>query len=366
MHQKAGSKAAPKGIEGSNFSWLRLDHRGRTAAISSDAMNGTPIPLTASAGLDFKDRRTGLIIFGILEILLGGLAALMILLMIFAQVMAAKATQEPTPLRQMIPGLVFYAIVAVVLIALGIGSCQTRRWARALSLLVAWSWLAMGVISMVAMAFFLPSILNAPQAQGQKLPESARLVVMLVSMIFMGILFLAVPGVLVLFYQSRHVKATCETRDPSPRWTDACPLPVLGLSLWLGFGAVSMLTLPISIRGVIPVFGRLLSGVGGSLCCVGLAVLWAYSAWAVYQLRVVGWWIVLSSLCVMAASAWITFTQIDLLETYRVMGYPEKQIEVMKQFSFIHRHGMAYFSVAGAIPMLGLLLFVKRYFRHPA
>jgi hypothetical protein len=189
---------------------------------------------------------------------------------------------------------------------------------------------------------------------------------MIVSMLFMGVLFVAVPGVLVFFYQSRHVKATCESRDPSPRWTDACPLPVLGLSLWLGFGAVTILALPLSTHGVLPVFGRLISGFGGSLGCVGLAALWGYSAWAVYRLRAVGWWIVLVSLCMMAASAWVTFTQIDLLQMYRAIGYPERQIEMMKQFSFIQGHGMAYFSVAGAIPMLGFLLFVKRYFRSSA
>ncbi len=304
-------------------------------------------------------------VFGILEILLGGLAALMIPLMIVGQVTAARVTQDPLSLRQIIPGAVFYGTVATVLIWLGIGSCKTRRWAWSLSLIVAWSWLAVGVLSTAAMAFFLPSILNASQPRGQGLPESARLVVMIVSILFMGFFLVAVPGVLVLFYRSRHVRATCESSDPSPCWTDACPLPVLGLSLWLGFGAVTMLTLPLSTHGVLPVFGRLLSGVVGSLCCVGLAALWGYSAWAVYRLRAVGWWIVLTSLCVMAASTWVTFTQIDLLEMYRVMGYPERQIEMMKQFTFIQGHGMAYSSVAGAIPMLGFLLFVRRYFRAP-
>lgn len=145
-------------------------------------MNGTPVPSPAPAVADFKDRRNGLIVFGILEILLGGLAALMIPLMIVGQVMAAKVGQEPTPIRQIIPGVVVYVIVAVALIALGIGSCKTRRWARALSLIVAWSWLAVGVFSLGAMAFFLPGILNAPQPQGQPLPESARLIVMVVEM----------------------------------------------------------------------------------------------------------------------------------------------------------------------------------------
>ena len=330
-------------------------------------MNETPTAPAVPTVLDFKNRRTGLIVFGILEIVLGALAALLIPLMIFGQVMAAQVTHDPTPLRQIIPGVVIYGIVAAVLVGLGIGSCKLRRWARALSLIVAWSWLAVGVISMGMMAFLLPSILKAaPVPQGQALPQSAMLVVMVVTMLFMGVLFVVVPGILVMFYQSRHVRATCEAQDPSPCWTDACPLPVLAMSLWLGLGALSMLALPLSTNGVLPLFGRLLSGVAGSLCCVGFAALWAYCAWAVYRLRAVGWWLGLISICVMTASTWVTFTQIDLLEMYRVMGYPERQIEAMKQFSFLRSHGMAYFSLVGAIPMLGFLLFVKRYFRPSA
>lgn len=65
----------------------------------------------------------------------------------------------------------------------------------------------------------------------------------------------------------------------------------------------------------------------------------------------------------MAVSAWVTFTQIDLLQMYRVMGYPERQIEMMKQFTFVQGQGMAYYTVASAVPMLLFLVWVKRYFR---
>src|SRR5438876_987340 len=86
---------------GENFSVLFLDQEVRRC-YQFPAMNGTPVASTAPASLEFKDRRTGLIVFGILEILLGGLAALMIPLMVFGQVLAAKANQEPPLLRQII------------------------------------------------------------------------------------------------------------------------------------------------------------------------------------------------------------------------------------------------------------------------
>jgi len=74
------------------------------------------------------------------------------------------------------------------------------------------------------------------------MPEAARTVAMIVALGFMGLLFIVLPGGLILVYQSRHTKATCEARDPVPRWTDACPLPVLALSLMLGFGVVLVTT----------------------------------------------------------------------------------------------------------------------------
>ena len=326
-------------------------------------MNGSSVPSDVPLAPHFKDRRTGLILFGILEIVLGILAALMIPVMLLGQAMAAQTNQVPMSFRQLIPAVLSYVLISAALISVGIGSCRSRRWGRALSLVIAWSWLAFGIITMVIMAAWLPSILKTSQTQGQQVPEAALLVGMIVALIFMSILFIVVPAVLVIFYRSPHVKATCEARDPSPSWTEACPLPVLGLTLWLGLAAVGSLAMPLSTHGVLPVFGKVLSGPGGILCCVLLGFVWGYCAWAVYRLRAAGWWIVLISLCIISVSAWITFSRIDLMELYRLMGYSERQIDNIKQFSFLQGNRMAYLSMAGVIPMLGFLLLVKRYFR---
>ena len=74
----------------------------------------------------FKDRRTGLLVFGILEILFGAMAAMMVPLMIFGQTMAARAQQGEIPLRQLIPGAMVYLVAGGVLIGLGIGSILGR------------------------------------------------------------------------------------------------------------------------------------------------------------------------------------------------------------------------------------------------
>src|SRR4051794_9528748 len=100
-------------------------------------MNGTPLPPAIPLAPDFKNRRTGLIVFGILEILVGVMAALVIPLMFLGQAMAAQLHQEPTTIRQLTLAMVSYALIAAALITVGIGSCKTRRWARALSLVLA-------------------------------------------------------------------------------------------------------------------------------------------------------------------------------------------------------------------------------------
>jgi hypothetical protein len=66
---------------------------------------------------------------------------------------------------------------------------------------------------------------------------------------------------------------------------------------------------------------------------------------------------------VISVSAWITFSRVDLPELNRVMGYSERQFDSLKQFSFLQGNRMVYWSMAGLVPMMAFLLFVKRYFR---
>jgi hypothetical protein len=338
----------------------------RLGLCSHPGMNEPPISPMPPAAPDFKDRRSGLKVFGVLQILFGFLAGLMVPLMLLGQIMAARLTQDAVPLRQTLQGMVVYLVIAAALVWVGIGSFRARRWSRALSLIISWSWLLTGVVTLVSMIFFLPSVLNAAQQPGQPMPEVMQMIVKLTMLAFIGFFFIAVPTGFVCFFQSRHVKATCEARDPVPDWTDACPLPVLALSLWLGFGALALLVMPVSANGVLPVFGQLISGPGGWLGCVVLAGVLGYSAWAIYRLRMAGWWSAVGFACLASASGFVTFSRVDLMDLYRLMGYGERQIEMMKQYPFMQGHWMAYLSLAGTAVMLAYLLFVRRYFRHQA
>jgi len=309
-----------------------------------------------------KDRSAGLVIFGILTILLGALCAMLIPLMLASQAMAEKSTGVPGNYQAIIPAVAVYGVLAVALVWLGIGSIRKRRWARALLLIGAWIWLVMGVLVMATLAFLLPQIAAGASAQGQ-MPAGAKWILVLVPLIFMGIIFLIVPGILVFFYRSPHVKATFERLDPTPCWTDRCPLPVLALSLMLGIGAVSMIGMALTSRSVFPFFGLLLSGPSASAAMIVMVAVWAWCARALYRLDPRGWLVVFAVICLFAISHMITYSFHDITEVYGLMGYTPQQREQIAKYSFLKNGVMAWSALIWTLPMLGYLLYVKKYFR---
>jgi len=321
-----------------------------------------PVPTIAN----FKDRHGGLIGFGILVTIIGCFCALFVPMMILGQAISARTTGTASDPRMMLPGMLMYAALAVVFIWLGIGSTMARRWARALLLILAWTWLLTGVLMMFFMAVFLPKAFANMPSGGHPMSDAAQAVVIIFTLGFTGVLFVILPGVLVLFYRSPHVKATCEARDPVVRWTDACPLPVLALSLFLAYGAFWMVVMMLLYRAVMPFFGYLLSGLPGGILMLALTALWVYCTWATYHLKSAGWWIVLITFAVLALSAVLTFVRIDLMDMYRLMGYSQQQIDLLQKYNYFTSRNMLFFMSIGSLPFLGFLLYVKKYFRRIA
>jgi hypothetical protein len=287
---------------------------------------------------------------------------LMVGFMVLGQVMLSR-TPGAFDSRMMVPGMLVYVGLAAVFVWLGIGSIRCRRWARALVLILAWSWLCVGVISVPVMGFVMPRILATSSPNGQGLPHAALVVIIVFQLAFITLLMVVVPGVLVFFYRSRHVKATCETRDPVRRWTDACPLPVLGLACFLWLGSASMLIYPFAYGGVLPVFGTIVSGLAGTLLAVGLAVVWFWLGQMCYQIKVAGWWALLAILIVFSISSFITFWHLDIMDLYRKMGFPEAQLDLIRRQGWISSKFMLWNSVVWLVPILGYLIWVKRFFR---
>ena len=323
-------------------------------------MNQPPLVSPVS---DFKDRRAGLIGFGILMILIGGFCALAVPLVLVSRSLAAQASDAAQYSHKIVNTIVVGDGLAVLFLGLGIGSIQARRWARALLLLLAWGWLAAGVAFVVAVQVVSPTIFARMAAKGVPLSATVQVVTLLGTLAFVSLTGLVLPGCVILFYRSRQVRATCEARDPVRRWTDACPVPVLGVSLWLGCMAVLRTWTALSTNGVEPFFGRFLSGGPGLTLALIVTGLGIYCARALYRLQPSGWWGALVLISLGTVSKVLTFLQADLIEMHRLMGESESQIARLQQSHLLTGAAMAGIVALVAVLFLGCLLAVKKHFR---
>jgi MFS family permease len=316
--------------------------------------------------LEFKDRKTGLIVFGILTALLGAVCALFVPMILLGHAVSARAGVSQS-FQSLVPGIMVFTSLAIAFVWLGIGSMMARRWARALLLVMSWSWLIVGIISIAILAAMVPqlsAIVDSARQPGQpEIPPSARSFIIAISATIVVVSYVVIPAVLVIFYGSRHVKTTCEVRDPVVRWTDRCPLPILACILWLVFSVVTMLIAPLAYRGVFPFFGTFVSGPMGSAIYLVLAGIWAYAAWALYHLDRRGWWIIFVGLFLFAVSAFITYSRHDVTELYRLMGTPEQQIAEIQKFNFLKGKAMPWMTLICTLPFLGYLVYLRKFLR---
>ena len=319
----------------------------------------TPLPT-------YKDRSTGLTIFGILTLLLGGGCGLFALAMSVSLLKIRAAGAPPVSVWGILSAFGIYGGLAVALIWLGIGSIQKRRWARALLLIFSWSWLVLGIFMTAITPFFMAGVLATlpPNAEtGQpSLPPGAITGIVIFMVIILLVFFVLAPALWVFFYQSRHVKATCEACDPVKRWTDSCPLPVLWFSLWTWLAVPTMLLWTLTGHAVMPCFGRFVTGLPAGLICVVSAVVWGVAARWLYRLDARGWWLILVTMLVFQGSSLLTYAQHDIVEMYQLQGLPPAQIDQMQKLGLFKGHRMGWFMALFTGLFLGYLLFIKKYF----
>ncbi len=313
-----------------------------------------------------KDRSSWLIFFGVVEIIMGGVAALYIPLMIFSMRVSQRGELSgapAVPLRSLFPILFLYGVLAVFWVILGIGSIKATRWARALSLIAGWFWLIAGGIGILAILFNIPNMTRIMKESGGNMPDTFILGIIIFQIAVLFILFIALPLVFILFYGSPGVKATVERRDPKVRWTDRVPLPVLALCLLQVFGAVQMLS-NLGLGMGLPVFDKVLEGPLRVTVTVGISIILLFLAWNVYHLRMVGWLGTLVLFILGTASSLVTFNKIDLMDMYSRMGYQGKQLEMMKKMQVWTSTQMVWGIIISSVLWLGFLWYVRRFFKR--
>ena len=220
-----------------------------------------------------------------------------------------------------------------------------------------------GIFGMIFMAFFMSSMMSSiPQHDQANIPPGFHTAMMVISSLVGGMIYLVMPGAFLLFYHRKAVWATCQRRDPKTRWTEACPLPVLALSLMLGYSAVFMPFQLIYGGGVAPFFGTLLSGVAGAAMILASAVIMAFLAWGAYKQKMAAWWGTLVFWAFWCVSASLTFSKVNLITLYEKMEMPPNQIEMIKKSGILDGNFMIVATVGGSVIALAFLLWVRRYF----
>ena len=300
---------------------------------------------------DYKDKQSGLIAFGVVELIGGAVCGLFSLISLLPLLFAST----DMPACRMVPGVLVYVFLAVWLVGMGIATIRGRRWARVLMLAASWFGLACGILAMGMMFFVLPkSFSGAPSEVGRA--------VIVVVFIMLAFFYLLVPAVGILFYGNRNVRATFEHMDPDPCWAERVPLPVLILFLMLALSPLSFVMLS-CMNFTVQAFGVLLTGWQGALvalcgaaCCIWLSV-------GVFRMRPAAWWGVLALLAAAVVSQLITFGRIDMVDYYTALGYSDQMMLQMERSDLLDRAVFKGMAFAYAVPGFVFLLWVKRFFK---
>jgi hypothetical protein len=322
----------------------------------------------------YTDRGTVLMVFGVVQIILGLLAALMIPLVAVGAFMSRLAPGGGMRPRQFLSGIATYGFIAVALLTLGVGSIQMKRWARALTLVSSWYWAIMGVLVTVLLTAVLPVTMRGalaqmkqggPNAPSAEMSAGIMAVILTLIIVFMAFFLVVVPIVFVVFYGRRDIAETCRHRDPVERWTDKTPLPVLGACVVLFTGALYLLQVGLTMP-MFPFFGRYLTGVPAALCFLIVAALDVYVAVALFRLQPFGWWIAALTVPLRLLSMGITYARADMMQAYSKMGMSDEQLQVMNSSPMLRGHILLWWSLLSMVFFFGYLLWLKRYFRTPS
>lgn len=362
--------------------------------------------------LPFRDRRTGLMVFGIVFIILGALSgcfgsvAIVGLIFILIAPLTGMANTSMTGFgAMMISGALLYALTATGLIWTGIASTRNHRWVRPVILVCSWVTIGGTVLGTVNYLLSLPSqsaMYNttiAPggggaaggaggtvQADGTVVwqatqPAPGRLsfttipgpgqptwitvLMAAISVVIMLALGVGLPALLVWFYGSQDTRMTLEHFDPRTRWTDGIPLPVFGVSLISGLGTLVLLTMVLQFGASLfllrsPTIGAMLA------LTILLIPLLLATAKLSYRIQTMGWMLAMAAVVVGGAGWLAILLWGDPVAQMRVFMDQFMAPEVMEAFAQAQRKIQLLSTSVWMLGALGYLFWARRFFISPA
>jgi hypothetical protein len=273
--------------------------------------------------MNTKDRKTLLLILGIIEIL-GAAFFLLMGLMNFIN-MANMPVEVALPAKLTWMSCLNMVWLAGGMLWLGYGTLTAKRWAppvcRALCLMTC----AIGLLSFF-MVFgildFKSMMLESMKNTGQQMPDNFIEIMIVVMALVMGIFYVILPAIWFFLNRGPNINRTCEEADPNPRWTDGLPLSLISMNL-ICLGYIAALLYVPFYQFALPFFGHLLTGWKGALAHLFAATLIWTCAKGIRQRKIWGWGGLLAIGITYGYSSVLTFSSGGLEEIYRAMGYPE-------------------------------------------
>jgi len=309
-----------------------------------------------------KPSKIGLYFFGIVEILIGLLFLLIALTSLFIPKIPPLNPQVPMP--SFLPVSLFAFAFSTFVIAMGVGTIMAKRWARKIMLILSWYGLGLGLVGILFFIFFMGSFLNTAFSNAPNITPAVASGMKMGMMVMMAVFYVILPGVFVLFYQSKRVLAAVEYYDPKENWMDACPTPVFAVSFICAFGAVGMGILGLMVLSTnLPFFGAVFPVWGIALFLLVMFSALTYISIGFYHLEVKAWWAALILVILGSAAAFFMFKLIDPMSAYQRMNVPAAQIDQMKKSGALDMYkSMPNVSWIMMVPYLAYLLFIRKYF----
>ena len=244
--------------------------------------------------------------------------------------------------------IVGYYMIAVVLIPLGYGHLTKRRWVRPLSLALLWSWLVVGAPLVVVVFIILAA------------SKDLSLQAALIAIVLLGLSYLVFPGLLIKFYQSRHVRQILEAQSAEVSWMERRPIPILVLSALYTF-YIFMLHILILFNGIFPALGVFRFGLGGivlldiSIACLVCLI------WGTLRQRAWAWWGAVILLGWFTFSTILTFVRTSYPALLSGLAFPPREMEILGGVPAQGYH----FAVLAGIPLVTtwvVAILSKRHF----
>jgi uncharacterized membrane protein len=334
------------------------------------AAASAPVPAAPEVPA-YRDRGTGLVLFGVVQIILGLLTLLMVPLVMLTAFMSRLAPGGAMRPGQYVSSVALYIFLSAVLLTLGVGSVQMKRWARALTLVTSWYWLIVGVVATVALTAFLPVGMRSAMAQAQQnaantsppeVTTGIMAVIITLFIVVFAFFLVLMPIAFIAFYGRKDVELTCRQRDPVERWTDRAPLPVLGASAAFFSGATYSLLLGLTAP-MFPFFGRYLTGFPAAGCLLAFAALDLYLAVALFRLQSSAWWIAVLATPVRMLAVALSYSRAGLMQAYSKMGWSDAQLQMLNSNPIFHSRIILWYGVIFMLAFFGYLLWLKRYYK---